>query len=406
MEHFVIRYLIHLVRRLNRFSQKPLHTVIPEFEELRADPDRVLQKSTIEIGPGRRYGSIFAVTLASSFILWALTCAGLIAVLDQGPPAQAKRLTAVVVPLWIIGPALIALVAKRFFDARGGQAVLHRDGVVLSSRQELVFCPWRLFDTPGSPVRIHPDRVIVPVAGEGLSSIVVERRGFPADNERVHTRPLSCKPGNEVVLRELYEVNVLDLAWLLLFLGRRLTDGAWGSESIATAGRSEISTEAKVAWQVKGGWIGVRLSRLSLPRECCGCGQSTDSQQPIRLSSGFHAFDESQSLTLFIPVCPSCQRLGKRRARKRVFRGLLMAAFLLFGLSVLTLVLAGCDAPIGLTAVSCMAAVVVPVLFGARAVSSRHRFSAPVQARRYSPNSGTVELHFDRREYGQALLSE
>jgi hypothetical protein len=250
--HVLVGYFIALVRRLNRRSQKPLCQVIADFNALRTDPEHVLEKQPVHIGRGRRFGSILAVSLFGTMALWAASCAGLIAALDQVAPPAPGQIAVRAIPFLalLIAPLVSALGARRFFNGRSAQASLHRHGVVLSSGRENVFCPWQLFDTAGSPVRVHPDRVIVPVASEAVPLIVVQKNGRLVEQEPVRTRSLSCRPGNQIVLSELYEVDVLELAHLFLFLGRRLGPAnAEAPSASATVGQPGVPSA--VVWRAK-----------------------------------------------------------------------------------------------------------------------------------------------------------
>jgi hypothetical protein len=409
MEHLLLQSLIRFVRWLNRRSLKPLRQAIPFLPALRADPKGTLQAQEVAIGPGRKTGSVLAATVIGSMLLWLAVCGGLLDFL--GPPAPAPAPATVLLLMGVVlgGPVIIGLAAARFVRSRTGHAVLHHEGILLSCRHETVFCPWELFDTTGAPVRAGQDRVIVPVAAGSLPLIIVERKGLRYDGEPIRTRPLASKPGNEIVLRGLYEVDVVELATLFLAIGRRL--GLDDPKRYTPAVEPSVGADSEAAWERKRGWICVRLSRLKFPDSCCGCGEPTSSRQSVRASPSIFSsgsgeiLTENSGLELPVPVCLQCQNANRSLRRKYIFRGVALAFLSLLGLVILSIALIGANAPAGMASAFVVAAAALPVLLGAWSFSKARRMGVPVEVRDYSPKDGTVELRFRHPDYGQALLA-
>src|SRR5262249_32055061 len=155
------------------------------------------------------------------------------------------------------------------------------------------------------------------------------------------------KAGSEIVLRGLYEVDILELASLFLRLGRSLGAGA------PTSGVPALVTNANgqpgavdSAWPEKNGWVRVRLSRLSFPRRCCGCGKATTDWYEIRAEAFLNALAGVEGAASFrVPACTPCQRLAKRLSRKPVFVGCATSMLVLVGIFVLIIVLEAANLP-------------------------------------------------------------
>jgi hypothetical protein len=244
MEHLLIQSIAGLIRWLNRRSLKPLSRVIPDLEALRADPKATLRAQPIEIGPRRRLGSLLVTTALLSGLILLFSCLGLgfafdNAIAAQPPPAAvaASLLFLVAVPA---APLAIGFTLRRMIRARAGEAVLHSGGVLFSTRHETVFCPWDLFNAAGEVARSGEEQVVVPVAPAAVPLIIVEKDEERDDQQPIQSQPLSDVSDNEVVLRGLYEVDVYELARLLLEIGRRLGQPERGQVLAAAAPTDQV----------------------------------------------------------------------------------------------------------------------------------------------------------------------
>src|SRR5438094_499654 len=110
---------------------QPLRQVIPEYEELLRDPDAYLRHGPVVIGPRRMYG------LAALFGVPALACFGWCAWRGAFDPE------AVTLGVGLMLGALVWLGWSVMM--RGHELTLRSDGVEVRYRDEVVWCPWRLF---------------------------------------------------------------------------------------------------------------------------------------------------------------------------------------------------------------------------------------------------------------------
>jgi hypothetical protein len=404
MEHFILGLALRFIQWLNERSQKSLSEVTVDYPALIRDPDHALRDHPIHIGRARRFGSVLAGTLLVWMVAWLLSCGLFLAEMERKPaPGGARPAAILVLALWVATPLASWFAVKRYLAARAGTAYLTRDGVTLSCRNEIIFCPWELFATTGKPVRTGQDRVLVPVAPEEVAGIVIERDGNIDHSGNIRTRPLTYKSGDQVALKQLYLVDVAEMAAFFLHVGqltpvRRIKHSA----DRATAMEADhVSDDAK---QEANGWITVYVSRLAFATQCCGCGQPTTGRKVIRASTPIlKQSTDNAGLALSVPVCSTCARRAKRRSWARLILGSLMAAFLLLALTVLTCILVTVAPRFGMFAI--VPTILVPIVFGVWAVSRSRRMAAPVEARRWLPSSGTVQLRFQYPEYSGALVA-
>jgi hypothetical protein len=274
---------------------------------------------------------------------------------------------------------------------------------VFTSRQEKIFCPWKLFNTPGNPVPVALDNVRMPVAPEAVDQIIWEKHGQLADLQPVRTRLVDCRSGSDMVLRGLYEVDLAELAAFLLFLGRRMNTGSVGGPADPIVTMDDEST-VPAASDGDDGWITVRLSRLVLPPYCCGCGDPKITWHNLRTASFQFGLHQERTFDLPVPVCRTCRKEGRRRRWKHVVKGLAITTAGGIGLWFLSLILACAIVPNVVLLIAALIAVVVPVVMASRILATGYRCLAPIEARRFSPSRGTVQLRFRWREYGEWVL--
>jgi hypothetical protein len=395
MEHFVFRLVVRFVHHLNQRSQRSLPELVADYPALLADPDRALREHPVHIAGAQRYGSVLVGTALLWMIASLVVCAG-VADLDINPPAARRPIAILLLVVWSVAPFASWFAAKRFLASRAGIAVLNRDGVTMACRNEMVFCPWELFATIGKPVCTSRTRVLVPVAAEALPDMVVQRNGNVDYSGTIQTRLLTYESGNQIALRQLYQVDVGEMASLFLHMGK-----VFGRTQAVKGHPRET-----VAFEVKqdSGWIRAQVSRLNFPPQCCSCGAPPSGKLVIRTSTPLYrrAFDDRR-LALHVPICAKCLQDNKRRRRPLVLRGFLFAALLFPALFLLTGLLA-IAAP-GLAVVGVLATIIVPLVVGSRAIARSRRVAAPVQARRWNPRDGTVQLRFLWHAYGEAALA-
>jgi hypothetical protein len=256
--------------------------------------------------------------------------------------------------------------------------VLRWQGVEFIYRGRTLFCPWTLFQTPGTPYQPDHKRVILPandatpVAESDADGNVTARRAA-----EVKSKPLAACADGQVALADLYEVRLQEFGELLLHLGRQLGDGrleALDDESAAAL--------MPLASAEDNGWLRVRLTRLPFPPVCCGCGgPTTDTIQ--------NTLDATHNVQIAVPLCPPCQADRHTRRRRAVFIGLgaglapaaiwsLVAGLLLDPLDLCVGV--GFLLPLGLFA----------GLIGGLVARDR---ADPARFRDYSSAAGTVAMH-------------
>jgi hypothetical protein len=370
--------------------------VVPDYSTLISNPDRALREHAVHIAGARRYGSVFAGTLLFVMIVWIVSCMAFLTLLDWNPRKGIRRLIALLIlAVWLVTPFVTWFAVKRFFAARAGNALLNRDGVTLWRSNEIVFCPWELFATTGNPVRGGAEGVLVPVAAEAVAGIMIERGGNIDNSGSIKTRLLTYTSGNQIALRQSYEVDVVELAALFLHLGKSLAVAPPLNKSARSVTSAETDGHLGGAWQERGGWIGAYVSRLSFPPRCCSCGTPASTEQVIHASNS--------SLMLRVPVCSRCLRQGKRQSWAYLLLGLALAAILFLGLMALTLILVVVTPGLGLLSV--LPTVIVPAMVGLWSVSRSRRAATPVETRRWSSADGTVQFRFRWPEYGEALLA-
>jgi hypothetical protein len=222
---FLFTTLIDFFLWLDRTSQKPLRKVVPDLDQLIADPAGTLAAGPITIGPATRQGTAL---FGGCLVALLVHCAGMIgflAYIDNHPIAPAAK----PVVLWpIIELAILVAVPvgsymllRRFF--RGGQLVLAMSGVRLVYRDSVVFCPWILFCVAGSARKLPGNSAALPVAAAAVPEVTQHRgEDTVAFGSAVNTRQIRFISDQEAVLTGLYQAHIRECGDLLLRLGRVL----------------------------------------------------------------------------------------------------------------------------------------------------------------------------------------
>ena len=303
MEHGLI-LLIEAILAIDRNMQKPVRAVVPNVGRLRTDPKAALADGEIVFGPRRAY----AVSAVIGLMVAGVVLAGFaIAALDRPVrrPVEPWYFVAAGLGVLVSGAATWALVLRW---SRGGSAVLQPEGVQFVHRGRSVFCPWSLFQAPGTPYQPDHKRVILPANDETPVALTDDEGNVTAHpaNE-VKTKPLVGGADGQVALHDLYEVKLAEFGELLLHLGRQLGGGQFVAANGVAYGEPSAAPQP-IATPQPGGWLRIRLTRLPFPRVCLGCGTYT--RDMIR-----HTLDQRHGVHIELPLCPVCQ--SDRRARRR-----------------------------------------------------------------------------------------
>jgi hypothetical protein len=218
---FLIEVFVDFLVWLNLTSHKPLSDVISDLPRLYTKPAAILREHPVTIGPARPRGTILYATFALTLLSYCAGCAGLLEQQRPSPP----RLTILALVSAALLPFLSYTLMARLI--RGGWMVLHPDRVELIYRRSTVYCPWALFGATA----------VVSNAKRGAVALIVPRDAVPlvtclkgdltrSHGEDVWTRQLRVTSSTEVVLHDLYLVDLRECCEMLLHVGRGLTGGA------------------------------------------------------------------------------------------------------------------------------------------------------------------------------------
>jgi hypothetical protein len=204
--------------------RRKLHLTVPHLKELLRELQGMLADEPLTIGPRRRYFSAIPLTA----LYWLL---GTFAVLFLWVGAAWVVIWCQANPFIILGPPALCLVVLAgcgsaglaLWQGHGGRMLLSGRGVELRYRRTTVLCPWALFTADGEPCRTPGGKAVwLPVAAKAVPMIEVCRRGRVAPYETsIETSQLRVV-GEAAVLYDHYKVDPLELAHLLLKLGRAI----------------------------------------------------------------------------------------------------------------------------------------------------------------------------------------
>lgn len=404
MEHLLV-LLIQFFLWLDQLSVKPLRKVVSNLDTLRSKPRQVLAGEPVTIGPRQRWGSAIGLGLIVSTVLWFLIFIA-IKLVEGGRVDFFEAMARALLPsLALLVP--VTWIMVRLF--RGGYVILTTDGVDFDYRLMRVRCPWALFNTPGSPFQPAKDRVLIPVVASATPLIEQYRSELLAQQGGgVVTKQLTLKARNLLELRALYEVELPEVAELLLHIGRLLGDTAPDmippDEPVAS--EPEFAPTVPLVRQADG-WLKASLIHLTFPPYCSACGRGTfDLKEYPAYSHGIHTersdlFESGETVPIKVPVCTSCQQVQlnaqRRGAMLGLFFGLIVAA-------IATLLV------VWLTEEEMLLVLSIPfgamgAIFGALYGNGVGRMATkPIRLRRYSSTEGTVQLRFRNRDYEDALM--
>jgi hypothetical protein len=398
LEHLLF-LLIEFILWVDRRSLRPLDKLVSNLSELRAQPAVVLAQGDITIGPVRRWGSGIALGL-----LLAVGLLGFMLLLffaaNGRPPWVGRGRLAVVLPLaFLIGVPLFSVLFM-LYRLKGARMVLRSGGVELHDRGTTVICPWALFSAQGVPFQPSKDRVLLPINAAAVQFVEAHRDDrLLAQGGRIRTRALRFKTANLAEMRSLYEVEIPELANLLLHLGRLLAAPLPSATPDHLAPAAEPLAAAPTLVQQADGWLKASLVHLTFPPYCCDCGRYTPERKEYQGYRG--SLEAGDCAKLQVPVCTTCQEDSTQSWRKALVIGLAIGLLSGFLLGALICVLAG-DPRMLVMAIPLS---VLGILFGAAIGNGVGKsLASPVRLRGYAPEEGTMLLLFRNPAYADALL--
>jgi hypothetical protein len=231
-----------------------------------------------------------------------------------------------------------------------------------------------------------------------------------AQGSNVRGRSLRFKSANLAELRSLYQVEVPELAELLLHLGRQLGTAlpkkAAESHPQAQAGAEALPSAPPLVWQADG-WMRVSLVHLTFPPYCCECGSYTGERQEyqghamgVRVGH-MDILEAGDVARVQIPVCAGCQAVYARIRRRGVLGGVAVGVLIALLLTTALCVLIG-NPGFFLLIVPFAA---LGALIGAGVGTGVSKaMTSPVRLRGYSASEGTMLLWFRNPAYAEALV--
>jgi hypothetical protein len=407
-------WLVLLLRNfliwVDRLSEGSILKAVPELEHLLLNPEEALAGREITVGPARKYATAFVLLAATAFLGWWVAAVFLFMVKVGNNLGVVG--TFVLAAIFLIWLSFAALLVGCFFwllrVLRGGRMVWTLRGAEFHHRGTVVFCPWELFNTSGQPFRPGREQVVLPVAPLAVARVEAQRHGhLVAEGLRVNTPQWKFRSGNEAVLAALYEVNTLELAKVLLHLGRILGTGPVSPKAALEFPPAE-EEKREVVRLGRGGWVTVSLTRLVFPPRCCDCGAATTGREKFCSVEPFFSFarllrpTRREGVQIWAPVCYPCQTTNRDKLRRAVVIGVAIGLGL-----ILLAALATCLWPANMLVVlGFIFAVLLGPFFGSligyRIGKAR---AMPIQLRDYSPGQGTVAIRFRRLEYGEEVLN-
>ena len=115
---------------------------------------------------------------------------------------------------------------------RGGWMVLHPDRVELIYRRSTVICPWELFSATAVVSKVKRSAVALIVPSDAVPLVTLLKGNLVwSHGEEVWTRQLRIMSSTEVVLHDLYLVDLRECCEMLLHVGRGLAGGAAGNDA-------------------------------------------------------------------------------------------------------------------------------------------------------------------------------
>lgn len=231
MESLVVLFA-DAMAMLDSLFRRRVSRVIPAYEELIADPVAYLSVQEVRIGPGNRYASGI---LLGGLLGLILSCGIGWGMIGDGMPLKKMPIEtrALVISIVILGT--LGIVGAILYLLRGGELILHQEGVDFRFRRRTVRCPWRLFSAPGRPAWLDGFTLALPVEPEAIPDVVLLLDGeVTASGRDIRTKQfrfrLESRPRvtnsdhlPEVSLRDLYRAKLSEIGALLLEIGSEMT---------------------------------------------------------------------------------------------------------------------------------------------------------------------------------------
>lgn len=383
MEHGLI-LLIEAILAADRNLQKPLAKHVPDLDALRADPRAYFATQEVVVGPRR------ALVLSVVLGLLAGVVVLIVAIATRADRPKAKPVEVDDILIGFLAVAVTAAFSTALLLRwlRGGAAILGAAGVQFLYRGRTVFCPWSVFQAPGSTYKPDHNTVLLPI--DERVPVAVANRGseveaMPAGDLR--GKPLTAHDDAQATLFDIYEVRAVDLGDLLLYVGSVLGDGP--AATVAEVGELP-RMRGPIATDEGGGWLRIRLTQLPFPPICTGCGVPTPGIIELPLGS-------SKGHNIVVPQCPPCQTDRDRRRMKAFLWG--------FAIGVAPAALVMVSVPVfgGGALMGLIFALPFGILAGAIVGLLLRDRANPVRFRKYNPSGGTVQMKLRDGSGGMAF---
>lgn len=361
---------------------------IPNFQELMADPQGTLARKEIRI----QSRSLIAQGLYTALV-------GLLCV----PLLFLGHWTTLFIVLLIS-----CVVGAGFFIGLGvwygrPEIVLREKGVTIHDGHSLVFCPWELFNAPGTPFGRPgiPEQVLVPVAPHVVPLIELRIEGRQLGYEFRHgvRHLLTITKPNEIRLSGWYAVSLVEVGTLFLHLGRSLAPQESEQPESDSVASTSADLSAACLQPEKGDWITVSLTQLEFPEACCRCCAPTDTVVTYHLEPRWSWLwsiitHVHEHLEVPLPVCERCHANDRRRRWCGILTGLAVGSLLV----IIPAAINGEDIRAHLFSFVSVGALLGGFL--GWLIMDR----PPVSVRRYSARQGSVTIRFRNHAYTDLFL--
>jgi hypothetical protein len=332
------------------FGTYPLRRIVPEIDELLADPATLLTREPVCIGKLK--------VPVIMYVLGALVIGLLGYAAWRAADPGDRRWWAIV----FILPAFVFVLV--YFSLPGRRSmVLRKDGIEIEHGDTVVWCPWSLFAVDGRAIVTDLTEmyrtIVLPVSPAAVSLVELRRNGVAvARGQHIKAKQLHFLSDADVEMKSRYEVHPQELGDLLLqlgnILGRKAPSAASATETAITAAEGPKNQAAEIAITAsspsaiaaspllsspadstsappladhsattavsvgRNGWVTIALTRLQFPRLCCKCGGRATVDYEFEIAPyviwplRFLARYSYERLKLTLPWCSSCRTQQKK----------------------------------------------------------------------------------------------